>query len=693
MTDPGSTQFPATTQAALQAAQNKPAEARTVELTRLPEDLREVREQIRLRGEVVQRNNDGSVRVRTERGEVDIKPPADQPPPRDGQRVDIEIQPGNPPREARIQKAPAQTIQNTQAKTPDTQAARTSATPVSVEVTNAQTSQQTPTPSQTLTLAQLPQTGANIRLELISPEQAAQLITASTPQALSAQLTAPVTFQAELIALEAQLSTQTLQPITTTQATLQTTAAPAPSPQPQLPSQLQSIQVSTLGTFAPQTTDFNALPSPLPQQTEAPLITFAPKSTKAPISMMTLKGLSLFSNKPVATLPKGLSLQPPPLPKATPLPALPLTQFTPPAPGLISEIPGAPQTPLMIKVTAITPPQVEIVAPKLEILAPDTPATKTPPLAEKIADIAKPDMPAPQPIVENAAPGSLRTTLEGVTAAKLPILSFTSPLTGQVQNFALHIPAPDIPVGTQIHVTPQSANILPEQVGTIVPSLMSFLTPGEWTLLQDVQQAAAQLSTASAQVISNITPSPANPAQFTPAALFFLSAVRSGDITGWLGDKTVDLLRRSGRGNLLSRLGAENGLLSRLAAEPVSQDWRAMALPLMWKEDMHKITLFYKREENASEEQDGQKSTRFIFDLNLSHMGAVQVDGLFRRARLDVILRTEERLSEPMQMQMRRTYADALRQTEVSGELSFQDNPKQWVKINVNEDRSESVVA
>jgi len=70
-------------------------------------------------------------------------------------------------------------------------------------------------------------------------------------------------------------------------------------------------------------------------------------------------------------------------------------------------------------------------------------------------------------------------------------------------------------------------------------------------------------------------------------------------------------------------------------------------------------------------------------DLNLSNMGKVQLDGLFigKDSRLDLILRTQQKFSETMKMEMRQTYRDALEDISFSGELSFQDKVDQWVNI------------
>lgn len=673
--------MPTSTRTLIKAAQNKAEQARSVEIVHVPEDLRDVPERIRVRGEVVRKNNDGSVRVRTDYGDVDIRHPKAQSQPNEGQRVELEIQPGNPPREASVITTTAQP-QNQQAKPPITEAQRSTATPVNIEVAQNASGAIKAVVIESPSLATVAGSSTSIRLQALSPQDATNLIAESTLQVLTTTLTAPHTFQAELIAIKAVLSTQNIAPtstkvITSQKATTLKTAQPVPAPQIEIAVLVQNLvqepisaQASTLQNFIPQ------IIAPNIAETS---ITLDIPSPRPALNLFALTGLSIFETGAPATLTPQTQQTTLPLPTITALSfeGSVLVTNTPATPPQASDTAQPEGVDMKVKVQSLLPPRVE--------LTPSTPETSA----------AMKDRPPPTPITENLKAGTIRAVVSGVSAENIPVLHIALPYSASTQNFALHIPAPDIPVGTQIDIMPQTAPLISGQTLSIVsPTIPTLITPGQWPLLHDVQQAVAQLSTASAQVISNITPSPANPAQFMPAALFFLSAVRSGDIGGWLGEKTMELLRSNGRGNLVSRIASESGMLARLAAEPISQEWRALPLPLAWDNEMQKVTLFYRREENSSEnENSSNKQTRFIFDLNLSNMGPVQVDGLFRAARLDVILRTQESLSEPMQMEMRRIYSTALKQTEVTGELSFQDTPSKWVKINVDEKKGEGVVA
>jgi hypothetical protein len=218
-----------------------------------------------------------------------------------------------------------------------------------------------------------------------------------------------------------------------------------------------------------------------------------------------------------------------------------------------------------------------------------------------------------------------------------------------------------------------------------------LLNPAPWPGLEDIYQTLAQSAPQAARAFASVLPAPAAPANMGAAALFFIAALRAGDIQGWVGEKALETLRRAARSGLIDRLTQEGRALQGVAGrEPASaQEWRSLPLPLFWEGDIHRIALHYRQERQEGEPgKAGGSKTRFIFDLELDHMGKVQIDGLFHAARLDVILRTEEVFSQAAQAQMRRLYAEALKQTRITGELSFQTpQPGQWVTVTIAQDR------
>lgn len=162
--------------------------------------------------------------------------------------------------------------------------------------------------------------------------------------------------------------------------------------------------------------------------------------------------------------------------------------------------------------------------------------------------------------------------------------------------------------------------------------------------------------------------------------MMFVAAIRSGDFSALLSERRIDMLQRSGRSDILSRLTQDRTTTRSEAAS--TSEWRAIPLPMFWENEIHKITLFMRREQDSQSQKDSENGqTRFIFDLNLTRMGDIQIDGLLQDKRLDLILRSQMSLSKSMQHHMRQLYKNALDQSDMTGDLTFQGNTTHWVHV------------
>ncbi len=217
---------------------------------------------------------------------------------------------------------------------------------------------------------------------------------------------------------------------------------------------------------------------------------------------------------------------------------------------------------------------------------------------------------------------------------------------------------------------------------------MAFLSPStNWPTLTDIEQALHQVNPAVAQSFANNIPTPAQPHQMNATSLFFLSAVRSGDVQSWIGDKASDLLRTLGKSELISNLSGELGSINLLNSETSAQEWRSLSMPLSWQDEISQIVLHYRKQNQGGDSdttQDGEQ-TRFVMDIKLSNIGDLQIDGLFAKKddkpqRLDLILRSEHSFSEAMRVQMQNIYQSALNREGFDGELGFQRR-ENWVQV------------
>lgn len=286
---------------------------------------------------------------------------------------------------------------------------------------------------------------------------------------------------------------------------------------------------------------------------------------------------------------------------------------------------------------------------------------------------------------------TLRAEVIGFTGDRsLPVLSFFSGSGSFTEPFSMQYIASNLSQGSQIDLIPSLHQIGTQpqaaaiQAAATPASLFSALTQMQWPALNELntvlQQPAMQNVVQSSM---QHLPSPATPSRMPAAALLFIAAVNAGDIGGFLNDKTTDLLRRSGKGDLIKKLGNDMKSIARISSEPVSQDWKAIPLPMAHEGEIQQIMLYYKKDGGSGDNYEGEdnQGTRFLFNLSLNKMGPVQLDGYHRSERLDLIVRMETRPSSEMQQAMRRVYINALEQAGSAGELSFQLKSDQWITI------------
>lgn len=641
MTDSGFPIKPVTGGTNPQAEAAKP----NVKLTTLPSELQNVSRPVRVSGEVTDVKSDGTATIKTNQGniEVQIRDVRLQRMIAEGQKIEIQIPPGSPPREAQVtlpsvRPAPERTVETLvdiivkPTPLPQETSSAPSAPPPSLEPG-------APLPAQPIKLESIP-------IEQVLPMLKAEVI--EQVILLTAQNAAiPVDDLQEIFTPQTPVSTAAL--ATSTPVIIEEIFAPgqplnlSPAPAMEMP------QPFIINFEQPAPSPLSALNIPL-YEGEA--------STQIPAAIQ----------QPIATIiPDIANLYP-----AQPMQIMPQTQAT------------------LLPMPQKAPVEITAMQIALHDLALQTPALSTTITQEATTEnLIRQFFSQQSPLIlDNQKAGEHTGIVIGKTEGNFPIILVPSVIaTEKPQAFILQAPFETIIPGTQITFTMNDAIMTPVAAGMPVQTVMTassfgFLDPQPWPLMTQILGTLAASAPQAAQLLTNMTPSPANPSQMGAAALFFIAAIRSGDLTSWLGEKTIDALRRGGNNNLLSRLGQEGASISRIASEPLTQDWRAMSLPFFMDQEMHKVTLYYKNDDGSRQDKENKGGqTRFVMDLNLSQIGPVQLDALFKPGRLDVILRTEDSFSPVMQQEMRDLYANALRQTQITGELLFQDQPQQWVKI------------
>ncbi|MBU2091862.1 MAG: hypothetical protein KKB63_14990, partial [Alphaproteobacteria bacterium] len=196
----------------------------------------------------------------------------------------------------------------------------------------------------------------------------------------------------------------------------------------------------------------------------------------------------------------------------------------------------------------------------------------------------------------------------------------------------------------------------------------------QWPALQE---ALAQLNPAMAQaLVQSSIPKPGT--QMAGALLFFMAALRGGDLRGFLGEPAMRALGgRDGRAPLLGRLSEDMGRMTRTAPDSAGTEWRAFYIPVFDGQDLQQLRLFLRgQNEDGEAGADGTGSGhRFLIDLDLSRIGPLQLDGLARKERLDLIVRTHRRLPVEIRRDIDALFVETAERVGLQGQVSFQSTP------------------
>lgn len=183
------------------------------------------------------------------------------------------------------------------------------------------------------------------------------------------------------------------------------------------------------------------------------------------------------------------------------------------------------------------------------------------------------------------------------------------------------------------------------------------------------------------------------PNQSMPASLlFFMTLFQNfGGSAGMFNENIVKSLEKAGKVNLLSLLKDEMQK-EQFATDAIMGNWRALSVPVYTQGALHHLSLYIHADQDKHHGNDAQNetettklnqaaSTRFVIDLTLSKLGAMQIDGLSRPKQLDLIIRSEKTLPESLQGELRANYAAVMEAIGHTGTLLLKHNRQGWVQF------------
>ncbi len=281
------------------------------------------------------------------------------------------------------------------------------------------------------------------------------------------------------------------------------------------------------------------------------------------------------------------------------------------------------------------------------------PATLSPGdrLAVKIAAVTRPGTAAP--------PASPRTSSMTGTVTGTNTVGHAIVRTNTAE-LSLAVPRP-LPTGSNLLLQTSGNPILPFRTDVQQNTLV---LAERWETLNDAIRTGP--SAAAPNSISQTIPQPG--AQFTNSLLFFIAALRAGDLRSWLGQ---DAMRHIDRESLLGRITEEFGLMQRIANEPAGQDWRLFLIPIFSDEQLHQMRLFVRDGSGGERDDSDPQETRFVIEVTFTNLGQFQFDGLARPKALDLIIRTEHKISSYLQHAITDVFTDTTSALGLSGGISF----------------------
>jgi len=240
----------------------------------------------------------------------------------------------------------------------------------------------------------------------------------------------------------------------------------------------------------------------------------------------------------------------------------------------------------------------------------------------------------------------------------------------------------NLPVGTQLVVTAELAK-------TDTPALLTLPDVQEFSALQQAIAALAQIDPGIARATVAARLPQAN-AELPGTLLFFLSAIRQGDVRSWLGNNAVDLLTHAGKMELIAKLMQEFQQSEQTVRDNMVGEWRSYTVPLH-DNNQFSVLHFYvhgDRERHAAPhggagggKTEASNQVRFLIDIRMSRLGAMQLDGFLRPQRLDIIMRSENRLPPGLDSQLRASYTRTLEAIGYSGAINFQTGRQGWLTM------------
>ena len=236
---------------------------------------------------------------------------------------------------------------------------------------------------------------------------------------------------------------------------------------------------------------------------------------------------------------------------------------------------------------------------------------------------------------------------------------------------------PDTPA-TAKPASPEMAAWIPEASTDRALSSLSRDWPG---LTQTLQQLG-QTDPALARDLMQLLPQPGP--KLASSLLFFMAAVKGGDMRQWMGGRLASGLELK-LPEAATRIKNDMAQLQQLFLHSPIDQWTGMMLPMLNGQQLDYARMYLREELDDGSGGEGKaREQRFIVEVELSHLGEMQFDGFVRQTspkkQFDLIIRTARPLDASISTEIRALFETAIATTGYNGYLGFQQGAQHLVR-------------
>jgi hypothetical protein len=213
--------------------------------------------------------------------------------------------------------------------------------------------------------------------------------------------------------------------------------------------------------------------------------------------------------------------------------------------------------------------------------------------------------------------------------------------------------------------------LLFERLDTLAAAAVAEEAPGQAGGWPALDEALRNLDTAAPGLAQQLRAalSPNSGPALTGTLLYLLAAIYHRET--WPGTTLLKALSAAGLDKLGKRLAAEAGELRSFAKDPATGDWRSLTLPVLQNGTVLPVRLFLRRRSGGSAAGKPDEGLRFALEVELSQLGPLQLDGLMRGQRIDLVLRSHQAFPAELRPEAIARFRQALADNGLTGDLSF----------------------